>query len=153
MRWQIVGRLSSSSGGLILFYMQAGSCISWGLDSSNHSWLEPRECKLVLGHRASALTLNWCWRNLWRLKSSTLNSLLYWMVFINEYIIELSIYIWCTLSIWLSYCTYTLMVNKCYLCYLRIGCKQLFGKVRKLGKSVHTLISPPLSVGVVSNNL
>ena len=69
------------------------------------------------------------------------------MVFISEYIIEFSIYIWCTLSIWLSYYTYALTVNKCCLCYLRIDCKQLFGKVLKLGKNVHTLIHPPSQCG------
>ena len=31
-----------------LFFLQAGSCTLWGLDSSNHSWLDPRERKLGL---------------------------------------------------------------------------------------------------------
>lgn len=39
------------------------------------------------------------------------------------------------------------MVNKCCVCYLRSGCKKLFGKVRKLFKSVHTLIHPPSQCG------
>ena len=49
MRWQIVGMLSSSSGVLILYStMQAGPCNPRGLDSSNHSWLEPRDASWCL---------------------------------------------------------------------------------------------------------
>ena len=35
------------------------------------------------------------------------------------------------------------MINKCGVCYLTTGCKKLLGKVRKFGRSVHTLIHPP----------
>ena len=69
------------------------------------------------------------------------------MVFINEYIIECSIYIWCTLSTWLIYFYYALKINKCCVCYLRTGYKKLLGNVRKIGRSVHTLIHPPSQCG------
>ena len=39
------------------------------------------------------------------------------------------------------------MINKCGICYLRIGCKKLLGKVRRIGISVHTLIHPPSQCG------
>ena len=49
MRWQIVGRSSNSCDGLILYStMQARPCKLWGLDSSNHSWLEPRDASWYL---------------------------------------------------------------------------------------------------------
>jgi len=69
------------------------------------------------------------------------HSLLYWMVFINEYIIQFSIYIWCTLSTWLIYYYYALKINKCCVCYLRTCSKKLLGKVSKIGRSVHTLLA------------
>ena len=75
------------------------------------------------------------------------------MVFINEYIIDFSLYIWSTLSTWLIYCYYALKINKCCVCYLRTGCKKLLGKVRKIGKSVHTLIHPPSQCGCCVQHL
>ena len=75
----------------------------------------------------------------------TPNNLLYLMVFINEYILlsfpfTSSVSCLSSWSIVLMHITWTV---KCCLCYFRYGCKQLLRKVRKFGRSVHTLIHPP----------
>ena len=63
--------------------MQVGACYPWGLDSSNHSWLEPRDTswvlykELVLLHSVGAEKI---WED-WSLPHH--NNLLYLMVFIN----------------------------------------------------------------------
>ena len=59
-----------------------------------------------------------------------------------QYIIEFSIYIWCTLSTWLIYC-FALKIHECGICFIRTGYKRLLGKVLKFGKSDLTLIHPP----------
>ena len=56
--------------------------------------------------------------------------------------IEFSIYIWCTLSIWFIYC-YALKIHECGTCFIRTGYKRLLGKILKFGKSDLTLIHPP----------
>ena len=60
-----------------------------------------------------------------------------------QYTIEFSIHIWCLSSMRLIYSYDALMINKRGICFIRTGCKKLLGKVRKFGKSVHTLIHPP----------
>ena len=126
------------------FFKQAESCYPWGLDSSNYSWLDSREIKLVLAHRVGTLTLGadkiYEDRDLPQL--IVFDGFYQWI-----YIIEFSIHIWCLLSIWLIHCYYALMINKCSICYLRTGCKKLLEKVRKFGRSVHTLIHPPSQCG------
>ena len=130
-----------------IFYLQAGACYPWGLDSSNHSWLEPRDTSWVL-YKELVLSLSVGAEKICEDRDLPHHhSLLYWMVFINEHIIEFSIYIWCTLSTWLIYSYYALKINKCCVCYLRTSCKKLLGKVRKIGRSVHTLIHPPSQCG------
>ena len=86
---------------------------------------------------------SWCWENLRRLKCSAaiVSNGFY------QYTIEFSIHIWCLLSMWLIYCYNAFMVNKCGICYIRTGYKKLLGKVRKIGRSVHTLIHPPSQCG------
>ena len=57
----------------------------------------------------------------------------YQWIYINEF----PIHIWCLLSIWLIYCYYALMINKCGICYLRTGCKKL------LGRLINVVYAPP----------
>ena len=64
-----------------------------------------------------------------------------------QYTIEFSIHIWCLSSLWLIYSYDALMINKCGICYIRTSYKKLLGKVRKICKSVHTLIHPPSQRG------
>ena len=129
-----------------IFFKQAESCYPWGLDSSNSSWLDSRESKLVLAHRVGTLT------QLVLIKSAKIeifHSLLYLMVFINKYILlsfPFTYGVSC-LSGWSIVLMHiTWMVKSC-LCYFRSGRKQLFGKVRIFGTSVHTLIHPPSQCG------
>ena len=125
------------------FYRQAGACHPWGLDSSNPSWLDPRDYKLGLVERVDTLISvgnEKIWED-WSLPQHIVSNGFY------QYTIEFSIHIWCLLSMWLIYCYNAFMVNKCGICYLRIGYKKLLGKVRKIGRSVHTLIHPPSQCG------
>ena len=119
------------------FYWQAGACYPWGLDSSNPSWLDPREYKLGFVKRVGAEKI---WED-WSLPQHIVSNVFY------QYTIEFSIHIWCPLSMWLIYCYNAFMVNKCGICYIRTGYKKLLGKVRKIGISVHTLIHPPSQCG------
>ena len=132
----------------VLFYVLHAS---WDLQPLRIGFLKlllvgSKRCKLGLVHRAGALIVSWCWKICedWSLPHR--HSSLYLMVFINESIL-LSfpftsgvpcLFGWSIVLMHIKW-----MVNKCCLCYLRIGCKQLFGKVIKFGKSVHTLNHPP----------
>ena len=55
---------------LSYFFMQAGACYPWGLDSSNHSWLGPRDTSWVLYKELVLSLLVGVEKNLRRLKSS-----------------------------------------------------------------------------------
>jgi len=70
---------------------------------------------------------------------------LYLMVFLNEYILlsfPFTIGVSC-LSGWSIVLKHITWMVKYCLYYFRSGCKQLLGKVRKFGRSVHTLIHTP----------
>ena len=141
MTWRLVARVGGWLGdsSCSTFYWQAGACYPWGLDSSNPSWLDPREYKLGLVKRVGALIsvgAEKIWED-WSLPQHIVSNGFY------QYTIEFSIHIWCLLSMWLIYCYNAFMVNKCGICYIRTGYKKLLGKVIKIGKSVHTLIHPP----------
>ena len=133
-----------------IFYMQAGPCNPWGLDSSNSSWLDPRDTSWVL-YIELVLLLSVGAEEIceyWSLPHST-TYCTWWFLSMNLYYWVFHLHL-----VYLIYCTYALMVNKCYVCYLRSSCRKLFGKVRKLGKSVHTLIHPPSQCGCcVQQNL
>ena len=126
--------------------LQVGSCTLWGLDSSNPSWLDPREHKLGLVRRVGTLISVGTEKDLRRLKSSASRQLIVSNGFYQWIMIEFSIYIWCTLSTWFIY-YYALKINKWCICYISTACKRLLGKVRKIGIKVHTLIHPPSQCG------
>ena len=131
------------------FFKQAESCYPWGLDSSNSSWLDSRESKLVLAYRVGTLT------QLVLIKSAKIeifHNSLYLMVFINEYtllsfpftsVVHPGYICWYTVLIFWSI---TLMV-KCYDDYvsnssLLSDCSQLIKRGKSLLKAP-TLIHPP----------
>ena len=86
-------------------------------------------------------------KDLRRLKSFASRQLIVSNGFYQWIMIDFSIYIWCTLSTWFIHCYYALKINRCYICYIKTDYKKLLGKVRKIRKSVHTLIHPPSQCG------
>ena len=118
-------------------YWQAGLATLEGWIPQNPSWLDPREYKLGLVKKVGAEKI---WED-WSLPQHIVSNGFY------QYTIEFSIHIWCLLCMWLIYCYNVFMINKCGICYIRPGYKTLLGKVRNIGKSVHTLIHPSSQCG------
>ena len=110
-KWAVLVELERLS--YSIFYMQAGPCNPWGLDSSNHSWLEPRDASWDLYLELVLLLLvgaeEFVKIEVFHTSTAhcTLNGFYQWI-----YIIEFSIYISCTSCLHvLIYCTHIILVN------------------------------------------
>ena len=143
IKWLSDGWMSSSSGSL--FHILHAS---WVLLSLGVGLLK----LLLIGFKRKQVgtcTQSWSsYTQLVLIKSAKIeifHSLLYLMVFINKYILlsfPFTSGVSC-LSGWSIVLMHITWMVKCCLCYFISGCKQLFGKVRNFGRSVHTLIHPP----------